>query len=350
VTATETPTPTPTETATETPTETPTVTFVPTTTVTPTPTRTATRTATRTPTPTPTATFVPPLKIAAAGDSITQAFGADCTCNAGALGFICLLCPLGGDQPENSWFDGNGASVFSVHDLYLQTYPGITSNKSAAADGSEMRGSSNSFSVQADTILAQVPIPDHVEVELGGNDICNRDCVSAANCGDPLYTDAQWTAAVRAGLDKLVAGLPLGSTIYLLGVPRVQDLHAAGIDKSGGDINCQSFWDTFDVCSIATNAGTMNGESLATRLAGIAARQQRYNEILRDEAAAYNANTTGQNPRGIEVVCDYVNESTPSAGTFSFGEDHINGGDCFHPSILGQNLVAQVAWSSNVDR
>jgi len=342
-----TPTPTPTATATPTASATP----LPTVTATATPTPTATATRTATPTPTATATFVPPLKIAAAGDSITQAFGADCSCNAGAFGFICLLCPLGGDQPEHSWFDGSSGSVFSVLDLYRQTWPSIVSDKSAAADGSEMRGSSNSFSVQADQILAQVPRPDHVEVELGGNDICNRDCVNPANCGNPLYTDAQWTSAVRAGLDKLVAGLPLGATVYLLGVPRVHDLRAAGVAKSSAsDIDCPSFWDTFDVCNVATFGGTLNGESLATRLAGIATRQRRYNEILRDEAAAYTANGSGQNPRGIQVVADYVDEATPSTGTFSFGPDHINGGDCFHPSLLGQNLIAQVTWSGNPDR
>src|SRR6185436_17444676 len=107
--------------------------------------------------------------------------------------FSCLLCVAAGDQPTNSWFDGSGSAVFSVHDNYLQLSGTIGANKSAAADGAEMRGSSNSFSTQADAILAQVPIADHVEVELGGNDICNRDCVDAAHCGDPLYTDAQWT-------------------------------------------------------------------------------------------------------------------------------------------------------------
>ena len=94
----------------------------------------------------------------------------------------------------------------------------------------------------------------------------------------------------------------------------------------------------------------MNGESNADRLVAIAARQQRYNEILAEEAAAYNANTNGKNSRGIEVVADYVDESTPSAGTTSFGANEIDGGDCFHPSVSGQNLLSDVMWSNNPDK
>jgi hypothetical protein len=290
-----------------------------------------------------------PGNLAAAGDSITQAFAASCSCNTN---FFCLLCLLGGDQPQHSWFDGWSSNVVSVHDRYLGLDGSIGADKSAAADGSEMRGSSNSFSVQADKILAQTPVADHVEVELGGNDLCNRDCINPANCADPVYTDAQWTAAVRAGLDKLVAGLPDGSTIYLLGVPRVQDLRQAGLDKQAGagNIDCEGAWADFSICVVGTQGAALNGESISTRLAGISERQQRYNEILRDEAAAYNANSSGQNPRGIEVVADYVDEATPSVGTFHFGAGDIDGGDCFHPSILGQNTAADLAWTNNPDR
>jgi hypothetical protein len=184
-------------------------------------------------------------------------------------------------------------------------------------------------------------------VLLGGNDICNRDCVNPADCGNPVYTDTQWRDAVRAGLDPLVAGLPLGSTIYLVGVPRVQDLRDVGLTKD--DVNCNTTWNTFGICSIITNGGTLNGESYATRKAGVAERQKRYNEILRDEAAAYNANTTGQNPRGIEVAADYVDEATPSVGTTTFLNTEINSGDCFHPSKAGQDKLAFGAWANNPD-
>lgn len=232
-----------------------------------------------------------------------------------------------------------------MHHRYLALDAGILSQRESVS-GAEMRGGSDSFAAQAARILSQVPVPDHVEVLLGGNDICNRDCVDGAHCGDPVYTDTQWRDAVRAGLDPLVAGLPLGSTIYLLGVPRVQDLREVGLAKSG---SCDTTWSTFSICRIVTNGGTLSGESYAVRRAGVSERQQRYNEILRDEAAAYNANTTGQNPRGIEVVADYVDEATPSVGTSTFETTDIDGGDCFHPSIAGQAKLAFGAWENNPD-
>ena len=292
-----------------------------------------------------------PTHMAAAGDSITQAFSADCTCNAGLLGLFCLLCPAGGDQPHHSWFNG-GSLGGSFHDQY-GAGAGVSSLR-VSVSGAEMKGGASSFSSQADDLLALVPTPGLAVVELGGNDICNRNCVDPAHCGDPLYSDAEWQAALQAGLDKLVgfnhpSSLQPGSTVYLLGVPRVQDLRAAGValQQSSSSINCNSFWDTFNVCEIATLNVTMNGETLAERLAAIAPRIQSYNEILRDQALAYSTNTNGRNPLGIEVVADYVNEATPSVGTTPFGASELNGGDCFHPNLQGQRLIADGAWSGN---
>jgi len=295
----------------------------------------------------------PPLpgRMAAAGDSITQAFAADCTCNAGLLGLFCLLCPAGGDQPQHSWFDGG-----SLGGSFLDQYgPGSGINSArVSVSGAEMRGTGSNFSSQADDILSLVPLPDLVVAELGGNDICNRGCSDPANCGNPLYTVAEWESSVRAGLDKLVGfnhptSLDSASTIYLLGVPRVQDLRPAGIalQQTSGSINCESFWASFSVCEIATQGSPLNGESLATRLSAISARIPEYNASLRDLALEYSTNANGRNPLGIEVVADYVNEETPSIGTTPFGASELNGGDCFHPNLQGQGLVADGAWTSN---
>ncbi|WP_237067652.1 SGNH/GDSL hydrolase family protein [Microbulbifer guangxiensis] len=289
-------------------------------------------------------TSAAPAKGTAAGDSITMGFAADCTGNTFFTGgFFCLL---GGDQPEHSWFDGWDNSVNSVHDKYKAIDPNVAANKNAARSGAEMRGGGDSFSVQADRILTETTVADHVEVVLGGNDICNRDCVDPANCSDPLYTESEWRGAVQAGLDKLVSGLPAGSTVVLGSVPRVQDLRAAGLAKQSGNwrVNCESAWSTFGICRIATNGGTLNGESFATRSAGIEAAQRLYNEVLQQEAAAYN----GVN--GVEVVAEYSGLDQANVGTFKFGKDDIDGGDCFHPSVRGQNTVADLMWNGNPDK
>ncbi|KUJ84035.1 peptidase [Microbulbifer flavimaris] len=289
-------------------------------------------------------TSAAPAKGTAAGDSITMGFAADCTGNTFFTGgFFCLL---GGDQPEHSWFDGWDSSVNSVHDKYKALDPNVAANKNAARSGAEMRGGSDSFSVQADRILTETVVADHVEVVLGGNDICNRDCIDPANCTDPLYSESEWRGAVQAGLDKLVNGLPAGSTVVLGSVPRVQDLRAAGLAKQSGNwrVNCENAWSSFGICRIATDGGTMNGESFATRSAGIEAAQQLYNEVLQQEAASYN----GLN--GVEVVAEYSGQDQANVGTFQFGKDDIDGGDCFHPSIQGQNTVADLMWNGNPDK
>lgn len=290
-----------------------------------------------------------PTKGAAAGDSITMGFGASCTGNVLPWDLLCLL---GGDQPQHSWFDGWSNNVDSVIEKYQRLKdPSIVGNKNAAQSGTEMVGSGRNFAAQAALIVAQTPKPDHVEVELGGNDICNRGCVDGANCSNPLYSEDQWRSAVKAGLDTLVAGLPEGSTVYLGGVPRIQSLRAAGIAKqSSWLINCESIWSSYGICSIGTSGGTLNGETLSERLAGITARQQRYNEILKQEASRYNRNTSGQNPRGIEVKSNYNREDRTNTGTFVFGKEHIDGGDCFHPSFAGQNKLAQLMWNRNPNR
>ncbi len=290
---------------------------------------------------------------AAAGDSITMAFGADCT---GNVWFWDLWCLLGGDQPEHSWFDGWSSNVNSVHDRYKALDSSINANKNAAMSGAEMSGSGDqgtepNFAAQAAAIVAQSPTPDHVEVALGGNDICNRNCTDPANCSDPLYTGEQWRQAVRNGLNTLMTGLPEGATVIMASVPRVQDLRQAGLDKqaTSSAINCESLWSTYDVCQIVTAGGTYNGESSAQRLAAVAAAQRSYNAILAEEAAAYNSNANGQNPNSIEVIAEYVDENTPSAGTFQFGAQHIDGGDCFHPNVATQSKIADFMWNANTD-
>ena len=103
-------------------------------------------------------------------------------------------------------------------------------------------------------------------------------------------------------------------------------------------------WETFEPCPIVTDASTVNGETQAFRLAAIAARQRRYNEILREEALAWDTNANGQNPRRVRVAAEYANESTPSVGTLLLGLAEINGADCFHPSLAGQNAIAERLW------
>jgi|GEM_PF-1410211 len=309
------------------------------------------------PTPDPNPNPSPTLGIqnaAAAGDSITRAFAADCTYNSSWWG---LLCPAGADQEHHSWFDGTSPNVNSVHDRYKALDGSIGANKDAATTGAEMvglreDGPEPSFGAQAQAIVAQSPLPDHVELIFGGNDLCSRDCVDPANCADPIYTGDEWRQALRSGLNTMMNGLPQGSSILMGSVPRVQDIRDAGLVKQAADeyVMCESIWTDYDVCSIMTQTTPLNGETQAERAAGVAAAQKLYNAILAEEATAYNSNSNGQNPNGIEVVAEYVDENTFSGGTAVITADKINGGDCFHPTVAAQGEIADYMWNANTDK
>ena len=288
---------------------------------------------------------------AVAGDSLTKAFGANCEANTSWLDLLCLL---KADQPHHSWFDGESQRVNSIHDRFKSQDSSITAYRGAATTGAELTGiredgEEPSFAAQAMMIVSQSLKPNHVEVLFGGNDLCSRDCIDPAHCDDPLYTEDEWRDALRNGLNTLVSHLPQGASILLGSVPRVQDIRQAGLAKQADNhrVNCESIWQTFNVCRIVTQSTPLNGESLTYRHQAIAEMQQRYNEILVEEARAYNENSNGLNPTGVEVIAEYVDEQTPSGGTFSFGGEHINGGDCFHPNLNTQNIIADFMWHAN---
>lgn len=272
----------------------------------------------------------PAAHLEGAGDSIMRGYNASCTRNTGFFDFLCYG---GGDQPQNSFFDGSSTSVTSLVDRYITIDPNATGSKSASQSGSEMTDPTrNNFATQATAIVAAATAPVRVIVELGGNDLCNRDSTA------DLYSDTQWQSAVDAGLSVLANGLPDGSTVLLSGVPRVQDLRAAGIAKQTADsrVDCEAFWKTFDICPIAT-ANDVNHDALAER-------QRRYNEILAARAQAFNLNAVST---GVEVVADYQGEFTTSLGTYAFSPGDMNGGDCFHPSIQGQNKLSEILWNND---
>ena len=270
------------------------------------------------------------------GDSIMRGYNADCTRNTGLFDFLCYGA---GDKPQYSFFDGSSSTVLSIEDRYIQLDPLFAADQNAAASGSEMTDpAKNNFLAQATAIVDSGSVPVRVFIQLGGNDICNR------GNAEQLYSVETWEAAVRAGLEKLVKGLPggkalpAGSTVMMVSVPRVQDLRAVGLAKqaSSSRINCENFWASYDVCRIATASDA--------NFTAIEARQKAYNERLKDLTSEYGLLAS---QTGIEVVTDYDPTVDASIGSYRFQPGDINGGDCFHPSIQGQNKLSEVIWRKN---
>ena len=278
------------------------------------------------------------VRLQGIGDSIMRGYNASCV---GNKTFSDLLCYSGGEQDQNSFFDGTSSAVVSLADHFIAAGASTTYSKAAAQSGSEMVGGSNNFRTQAQAVVSASRKPVQVKVELGGNDICNRTSVAT------MYSEDVWRDAVKAGLDLLTQRLPDGSSVVLVGVPRVQDLRAVGVAKASTRVDCPSFWDSYDVCNIATLDREMGGLTLAQRLPLIEARQVRYNQILAEEATTYNALATQTRVEVIAETYGPFGQTAPEVGTYGFLPSEINGGDCFHPSIEGQNKVSDVVWSND---
>jgi lysophospholipase L1-like esterase len=275
-------------------------------------------------------TWSVPSKQANAGDSISQAFGAN--------GFP-------GDRPHLSWVQGTDWRVDSTASRYAETIAGFT-QEAESVTGAELVGGDDNFAAQAARICAQPTKPNRVRVLLGGNDVCNRPRSSTANAAANLYSVTTWTQALRAGLDQLAACLPPRALVQVLSMPRVDGLYEAGISKSAW---CSwGIWPLAGVCRIVT------AETSASRRAQIGARIDAYNNALAADVAAYATNANGRNARGVGFVTDWVGsmasgKSRTSIGTYSFTSADINGVDCFHPNIEGQARIACVAWATSPD-
>ena len=270
-----------------------------------------------------------PSKQSNIGDSISQAFDAN---------------DLPDDQPQDSWVQGTDAEIDSVYTRYSQLVSGFT-QEPVSVSGAEMVGGSDNFAAQAARICAQSPVPDHVSVLLGGNDVCNRQPSSSDDATANLYSLDTWTNAVRAGLDQLAACMPGGSIVQVMSVPRVDQLYAAGNQKS---FWCSWTWSLFGICPIVT------AETNDARRAQIGAAVDAYNDALASEVLAYDSGTNGRNANGVHFVTDWqgsIAAGVPdsSVGTHAFGGSEIDIVDCFHPNEKGQAELACVAWATNPD-
>jgi hypothetical protein len=47
-------------------------------------------------------------------------------------------------------------------------------------------------------------------------------------------------------------------------------------------------------------------------------------------------------------VAEFDATESASVGSYIFQEWDINGGDCFHPSIEGQNKLSEIIWGRNI--
>ena len=262
----------------------------------------------------------PATKLSGIGDSIMQGF------DAVGCGF-----PYCGEQPDYSFAQGTQPAVNSLYSRYRALGLLAQGEAFVSASGSEMV---TDALAQAQAICAMVPRPDRIVLLLGGNDVCGRASLAE------MYPLATFRAALQQALDTLGApacGLPAGSRVHVLSMPRVDYLRAAGLAQN--DVWCPLVWDAAGICSIVTQ------ETQQSVLDQIGAAIDAYNAGIALEVAAADSAHGGL--AGVHFTTDWVGTAAnTSIGTYHFAAADVSDIDCFHPSAEGQRRLACIAWET----
>lgn len=238
-----------------------------------------------------------PDRMAAIGDSITQAANADGS-------------NIGAEHPEHSWSTGydSGDIVLSHYERLRRVNKRITGNNfNDAVSGARM----DDAPAQADRAVSQAV--EYVTIEMGGNDVCTSDVTN-------MTTVASYEANFRLTMQKLNAGLP-AAKIYVLSVPDVYQLWAL----FHNDWYPSWIWDSFGVCQSMLDDANTEADRQAVR-----ARNIEFNGVLRRVCAEY-------------AQCRYDNDGVFN---YQFARSDVSSVDYFHPSLRGQANIATRSWAS----
>jgi lysophospholipase L1-like esterase len=178
-----------------------------------------------------------------------------------------------------------------------------------------------------------------VIILLGANDVC-------ALTNDDMTPPGDFADDYRAGLEILASSeFTNQATIHVSGIPAIYWLWNA----KRGDGYCEWFWDWFIPCenllalpdNDCAGGGSHldpdhinpgDGENCVRRKQFHAQIRDVYNPILRDELLVYKFNGRLPNAYYIDIL------------DIEFFDNHVNDGDCFHPSIEGHELLAEEQW------
>ena len=258
---------------------------------------------------------------------------------------------IGEAHHETVWSTGynGGDSVNSFNERfednagadYYENNAGRDPLFNHALSGAEMVD----FVAQAQGIVAasvQTPsgTAEMITVFLGNNDVC---APSMGEMTDPgLFEDYY-----RAGLDVLASSnATRNAQIHVSGLPAIYWLWNARHDEFW----CRVFVWPFVPCENLLANAADDCESSASREDpdnnsypgdGTNCRRRKdlhgiirdiYNPILRDVLDEYRTSGQLQNARYTDIY------------DVRFDSEHVNGGDCFHPSTTGHALLAETEW------
>lgn len=286
------------------------------------------------------------------GDSISQAFDADDTRPIDIGTLKANPEKIFHDNPALSWIQGTDPRIGSVRSHFTSLDANLVMTPFSRSGSELVRDLEN----QAKQIGKRGATPDLVYVLLGGNDICNRDKSTTADPTATLYPVSQWREAAVKGLTALVESLPDGATVRFLSMPRVDLLFETlastrvpvHMDTPIGPVTvnttCKDLWsitaqEANGICKIVTT------ELDANKRKQIGARVDEYNAALAEEVRRFDTDAT-LNPKHIHFQSEWHgsidegNQINSSIGTYKFSPAEVSKLDCFHPSLVGQQHIA----------
>ena len=290
-----------------------------------------------------------------AGDSISKGFNA--SSEAG--------CP-NTDQEEYSWITGNTSglnfcspgpeNVFSVFervqcDLNSQIFAPFPNH---AASGARLLADFLFQARNIETYLNAQPGQRMAAVSLGHNDNCSGSVTKTnASCSnsdlDPnnycRSKPASFERELRKGLEVLMT-IP-NTRIGVAAPVRVSQLcNLRNKPNCQAPVSCQVLWSSTSICPSLTR------DCSPTRIADAYVTMKAYRDILKSVTAEYAAIADGGTSRVVNIGGEIIGGGTRAAGTdfvysdaawqYRFRSEQLSCCDCFHPSAIGQDKLAQM--------
>jgi lysophospholipase L1-like esterase len=270
------------------------------------------------------------------GDSIGEGEAADGTIGAANHDTVWSTGYDGGDivNSMNERFEGLDAAAYTENNA---SRDGAFNQAVSGAVMADFADQANAVATQA----ANVPpgTVGLVSILLGNNDVC---APSLSAMTDTALFESQY----RAGLDVLASSpIPELVNLHISGIPDIYWLWNA----KRGNFWCRVFAWPFVPCQNLLENGADDcasdasredpdtvypgdGENCQRRKAFHSRIKYEYNPILSDVLAEYQSNDMLLNAEYIDIF------------DVRFGSNHVNGGDCFHPSTAGHALMAEKQW------
>lgn len=214
-----------------------------------------------------------------------------------------------------SWATGDDPAVGSIAMRIGAATGGVPETVNAAKDG----GTVADAVARVDEVIAAQP--ELVLVLLGGNDVCDADV-------DGMTSVDDFRASYTALLTALHDGLP-DARVLALSIPDLYRLWEVGRDDEG----TRQVWDSSPSCSNLLGDAAATDAASTERRDAVAARTEEFNAVIAEVCAADSACTSD----GGAVFA------------YEFSPAEISSIDHFHPSVAGQQVLAEIAWNTLVE-